>query len=204
MIACCFGIAVAALLIPQLLVDPPEWMRALTRIFSSGSSEQASAQNTWQARISAWDLLIQFTLSSPERAVWGSGAGSHPILASGALPYLSGNEAVRAAHNFVVTWFALFGLIGVIVTVAVLLYWFLRGLSNARALRGDAGVGIALACGVAVAGTAGVILESPFGYMTFVFGLTLSMVRVERTSEQSSTDTFTIATAKAKRRLGAR
>lgn len=167
---------VAAALPALVLVSerPPEWMRGLSRILDVGSAEQATAENTWLARTYAWETITNFVLSEPARTWWGTGFGSQPVLESGAVAFLSGDPAVRAAHNFLVTWLAFLGVAGLICIVFALAVWLLAAAKHAYLARGDSGIGFALALGLLLAGLGGVILESPFGYMSFVFAIALA------------------------------
>ncbi|MCR2824241.1 O-antigen ligase family protein [Microbacterium sp. zg.Y909] len=170
------GTAGALPLAATVLMDPPEWMRALTRILGDNTAEQSTARNTWDARIYAWTRIVEYTAADQGRFLFGSGAGSHPIRDSGALIYLSGDPSVRAAHNFVITWFAMFGLIGVLSVVLVLVVWALVATGQARQQRGLNAVGLALFVSLLVAGLAGVIVESPFGYMPLILGMCCALL----------------------------
>jgi hypothetical protein len=173
-IAGAFGVAALVPVAVYLLSSPPSWMRAIGRLFDTGSSAQVSAQNTWNARLFAWQRMTDYTLLDPSRAWWGSGLGSQPVRDSGALAYLSGNEAVRAAHNFVVTWFAFFGTVGILCILAVILWWLIFSMRSAAKAPGLAGLGFALAVAIVLAGLGGVIIESPFGYMCLILGVAIA------------------------------
>ena len=181
-----FGTAAVLPVLVLVLDDPPPWMKALGRILDVGSQEQASASNTWNARVAAWERLVAYTAEDPQRLLIGSGLGSQPVLDSGAVQFLSGDPSVRAAHNFTVTWFAFFGVVGVVLLVSVLVLWAFTGLIHARSERGVPGLGVALVAGVVLAGLGGVIIESPFGYMTLILGIALSHQGPEPTSRSDA------------------
>lgn len=187
----------------SVFTDPPTWMRAVTRLFDTGSQEQASAQNTWGARLDAWQRILEYTTQNPTQTWWGSGLGSQPILNSGAVVYLSGDPSVRAAHNFAVTWLAFFGIVGGVAICSVLLLWTLGAFKNAARVRGITGVGTSLIVAVIAAGLGGVIVESPFGYMTLIAGIALAYqgVPFAYSATQSTSPRPQPATAGSKRRF---
>lgn len=169
-----FAFAGLAPVASLLLDNPPTWMRALTRLLDFGSAEQATAANTWNARLMAWDRVWRYTAETPERLWIGSGLGQQPVLESGAVVFLSGDPAVRAAHNFLITWVAFFGISGIAIIGATLVAWTLWSIARARRARSFSALGAGLASSVIVAGLGGVLLESPFGYMSLILGLSIA------------------------------
>lgn len=160
-----------------LVVDPPEWAVAVQKLLPSDSSVYQSGQNTWNARISAWQLIANYSSADGGAVTFGFGFGSFPIRDSGAIQYLSGDVAVRAAHNFFVTWFAFTGLVGVGFVVLALVAWAVATVPTAFRMRGTNAIGLGLVVGVLVAAAVGVILESPFGYMTFALAVAFAAQR---------------------------
>ncbi|MDJ0362566.1 hypothetical protein QMK32_20285 [Rhodococcus sp. H29-C3] len=168
-----------AVLLPVFVMvrdNPPKWALGLQKLLPNGGDEYASGQNTWNARISAWRLVTDYVDSAGGYGrLHGLGFGTNPIGDSGAVRYLSGDSQVRAAHNFLVTWYAFLGLIGIALICligCVLLVGFLLVL---RTPRQYSLVGVSLATGLVLSALGGVILESPFGYMAFTFGVSLAL-----------------------------
>lgn len=152
---------------------PPQWAVGLQKLIPNDSAVYQTGQNTLDARLRAWELVISHSERSGNRAL-GSGFGSSPILESGAVRYLSGDTSVRAAHNFLVTWYGFLGIGGVLFGLACLT---LAATLVLRARSGNsivAGVGAGLCAAIVLAGLAGVILESPFGYMNYAMGLAMA------------------------------
>ncbi|WP_307109500.1 hypothetical protein [Rhodococcus sp. SORGH_AS_0303] len=175
--AALFAIAAVALLVFVLFASrPPAWAVGLTKLLPSDSATYQTGQNTWQARLDAWELIYRYTGGSDGGfALLGSGFGSQPIRDSGAIRYLSGNEQVRAAHNYAVTWYAFLGAVGVsLVLVALILSIvaiFRGGLNVPR----NVAIGRGLSVAILAVGLGGVIMESPFGYITMAFALALGL-----------------------------
>ncbi|WP_157411958.1 O-antigen ligase family protein [Agreia sp. Leaf283] len=185
-----FGLSALAVvpltaIIILLVVDPPEWAVAVQKLLPSDSSVYQSGQNTWNARISAWQLIANYASADGGAVSFGFGFGSFPIRDSGAVQYLSGDVAVRAAHNFLVTWFAFTGLVGVGFVVLALVAWAVATVPAAFSMRGTNAIGLGLVVGVLVAAVAGVILESPFGYMTFALAIAFAAQRQELSSGEA-------------------
>lgn len=178
-------VALAALVVPGAIgvlaamgPQAPAWAQGLQKLIPSDSATYATGQNTWDARILAWNKIVDYVGDGPAtgNSLSGLGFGSQPVLESGAVVQLSGDSAVRAAHNFFVTWFAFTGVVGVAMVGLIMLVVAVGGL---RAQLGgqDATGAIAycFAMGTALAGLAGVILESPFGYATFALSAGIAL-----------------------------
>jgi hypothetical protein len=165
-----FILAALATLWVWLSHDVPTWASTLRKLIPQpGSVEAQRASNTTNARLDAWQDIADFTTSDRARALFGSGFGSSVNLDSGAVRYLSGDPNVRAAHNFVVTWFGELGFIGT--ALAMTLVFCLLYLSRRPPGRSASWtVGRGLQLGLLAASLVGVILESPFGYMLFILG----------------------------------
>lgn len=168
----------------QVLTNPPQWAVGLQKLVPSGSSAYATGQNTWEARRQAWSHVITYVNAGPTdgSSLFGTGFGSQPVLRSGAVDFLSGDPAVRSAHNFLVTWYGFIGPIGAGLAglgIIVLLCGAYRRVGfNSAAAPALAGL-----AGLVLTAMAGVILESPFGYMTFVLLISLCFVHTPRPQE---------------------
>lgn len=155
-----------------LLSNPPRWAAGFIRLVPNQSAQYQSGQNTWQARLDAWALVIHYVLDSWKTLWFGYGFGSNPVAASGALRYLSGDPTVRAAHNVAVTWVALTGVVGLSLVIGALILIFAQVVKLRREPAEKLKpLGLGLAFGILVSASAGVILESPFGYLAFVLAL---------------------------------
>ena len=170
-----------------VLTDPPEWTVGLRKLIPSDTTTFASGQNTWGARVDAWILVIQYGMRDAGSAWLGNGFGSDTIQSSGAIGYLSGDPSVRAAHNFLVTWFASVGIVGTALVLVALGLLLLCAARTARA-GGINGIGFGLSIGLMAAGVAGVILESPFGYMSFAFAIVVAGLADETAATVSPMD----------------
>ncbi|MGK0741645.1 hypothetical protein ACSHWG_07165 [Leucobacter sp. Z1108] len=179
-------LAAAAPAIAWLLQSPPSWMVGITRLVSSGSAEQISATNTWNARTMAWSKMAEYVSSSDQLWWFGTGPGGEPVWNSGAVAHLSGDESVRAAHSFIFTWLGFYGYLGVGIIVIALIILIAHAICQSTRIRGLNAVGLALTIGTIIAGLGGVIMESPFGYMSFVLGVTLSLLPADSTSYRPS------------------
>ncbi|MGA1835718.1 O-antigen ligase family protein [Herbiconiux sp. 11R-BC] len=173
------ALAAAPLLLIVVAVTsaPPEWAVALQKLVPNSSSVYQSGQNTWTARLDAWALLINYSIDHGSTAWLGFGFGANPVLNSGAVRYLSGDPSVRAAHDNWVTWFAMVGLVGLCLAIVAFAGWLGLAIRRAIKYRGLNSIGLGLAIGLLSAASAGVILESPFGYMTMALAIALASQR---------------------------
>lgn len=112
---------------------------------------------TTAARMRAWDRMIQYTRVH-EHIMLGSGPASQPVLASGAVEYLSGSKDVRAPHSWFVGVFAYHGLVGLGAWVFAFFVIFRRWRRTPYAILPVAGI-----AAYTVSGAFGVVIESPFG-----------------------------------------
>jgi len=152
---------------------PPDWAAGLIKLFPSNSAGYLSGQNTQNARASAWQLVLDYMHQSTTLEWWGAGAGQDVIAQSGALQHLSGDPSVRQAHNFLVTWYAMFGLIAVAITAACIAV-ALIALFLPRNRQVVSPIGASLLVATVSIGLIGVVLESPFGYQTVILCLALN------------------------------
>jgi O-antigen ligase len=159
----------------MILLSPglPEWAVTLGRLLGQGD-EALNAQNTLLARLDAWRLIWEYMSSDAVRLMFGEGFGASVIAESGALAHLSGDPTVREAHNFLITWL---GQVGIVGTALVGLAVFRMVLSALRAVRHYPSFALspALAAGLLLAALMGVIMESPFGYQTFVLAYAIAL-----------------------------
>lgn len=153
------------------------WARGLERLLAGPAVEGTS--NTTSARVDAWEAILRHVGADPWSRWLGDGFGSDFVAASGALRHLSGDASVRQAHSFVVGWIALLGLAGAALAFAALAALLIRSLSRLRTGRA-ARLGGAIQAGTLFAAAVGVILESPFGYMTAVLAVALAFVGAGR------------------------
>ncbi|WP_188755518.1 O-antigen ligase family protein [Microbacterium album] len=169
--------AVASLIVLVSLAPAlPEWAGGLQRVLVTDLSGQSSEQNTTTARFQAWGLIVDYVNASASARWFGYGFGSDVVMDSGALAYLSGNPAVRAAHSFFFTWLGFTGWVGVVLAALGLTALTLACL---RRMRREMSSSLAAGTIVSIiaAGFIGVLLESPFGYLTLVFFAALSLTR---------------------------
>ncbi|MDV8023656.1 O-antigen ligase family protein [Rhodococcus sp. IEGM 1330] len=172
--------AVLSIVIPLFVIfkdNPPSWAVGLQKLLPNDSDTYASGQNTWNARLYAWERLINYTNSDDERRVFGSGFGVNPVRDSGALEFLSGDPQVRAAHNFLITWYAFLGIAGAVAVAAIVVLLIAASFSSPRTPGQFTDIGRACSIGVLLTALGGVILESPFGYMTFTLSVAMAIAR---------------------------
>lgn len=152
-------------------LQPSGWSKVLTRLVPSNSAEYTSALNTSEARSSAWDRIFQY-VEYRGSEYFGMGFGTDYIRLSGALEFLSGDASVRQPHNFLVSWYAMLGVVGTGIALLAIIVFILhaRQTYNGSELHV---LGWAIICAVFITSLVGVIMESPFGYSTFVLGLLL-------------------------------
>jgi hypothetical protein len=170
------GLAGTAAIALFLLFSPglPKWAVTLGRLFGQGD-KALNAENTADARVQAWTDIWHYMNAETGRLWFGEGFGSSVIARSGALAHLSGDPSVREAHDFLISWLGLVGLTGAAIAGLAVVGILLVGLVAAARNR-ELVLAPAFAAGLVLAGSMGVILESPFGYQTFVlmFGIALS------------------------------
>lgn len=167
------AIAASLLLVREL----PSWALGIDRLLGESDSAAArGAQNTANARFAAWDLIWQHANNDAGSLLFGYGFGSNFIIESGAVAHLSGHESVRQAHNFFYTWLGLVGMVGAVLAMTMIA---LMLVDAARSSMGDPvrSLAFAVTSAVVLASFVGVILESPFGYQTFLLGFAIAVAR---------------------------
>lgn len=147
------------------------WWRGLERLIAGTVDTEAS--NTTSARIDAWNQIGDYVARSTQSEAFGLGFGSNFVQASGAVAHLSGSTSVRQAHSFIVGWYALVGAVGL--TAVLIAFAMLVG-HAVRRMRRDPGArfGAAMQLGLLFAAAVGVILESPFGYLSYLLAVGLA------------------------------
>lgn len=186
---CATMIGFATLILAAIYVrdDPPSWALGMQKLVPNDSSMYQSGQNTWNARVRAWEAIWLYTNQGGGLSMSGFGFGANPVMNSGAIAYLSGDPSVRAAHSFIFTWYAFVGAIGVAAIVTSLAVFAFVAIRNKSFMtQRSVSVGRALMIGVTVAGLAGVILESPFGYLTLAIGIALGVTCDSRKADDTS------------------
>jgi hypothetical protein len=168
------------------------------------SSVGLSGAGTTQARQDAWAALINYSLSDPERAIFGVGFGPDYMIDSGAGFELLGTSAdleesgVRSPHNYYLGTMARLGLVGLSLVLAISVLGLVLGWRHRRTMAESdlvATAGFATA-GLLLPATFGVVLESPFGAIPFFWSLGVLLAlpnvshRLSRRPEGDSTGPF--------------
>ena len=172
--------AAAAIALPFVVIyaqKPPTWAVGIQKLLPRGSDTYESGQNTWNARVYAWGRLVNYTTDEPTRKYFGSGFGANPVRESGALQFLSGDPQVRAGHNVFVTWFSFLGVVGLIVAILALTCFAAASFAAGKPIVLMTTLGRAMMAGILLTAIVGVILESPFGYMTFTLASAMAIAR---------------------------
>jgi O-antigen ligase len=135
------------------------------------SAAQESALGTEAAREAAWTGVIDWTNSSLGRLGFGVGSGRDFLAESGTLHFLQGTDYtnVRSAHNWLVTTYARYGVVGIVLTTCLIglafwRMWAARGVIGSDDLFFLATL---IFTGLLVVSLFGVVLESPFGAVPF-------------------------------------
>jgi hypothetical protein len=170
-------VAVAPFLL-QLASPSPTLGRLLATVggSSSNSTYAASANGTKQARLEAWKATAHFVVRQPLAAEIGVGPGEDYLADSGAATFLEGTDytGVRSPHNYWLGTWARLGVPGLVLMVMCVS----TGLRLARKW-GKSGHSVfdadelapCLLVGLPIAASVGVILESPFGAVTYFWAL---------------------------------
>lgn len=151
-------------------------------IVTSGPStlQAASGEGTARGRLIAWRLSIEYWEQAGSSVI-GVGPGVELVANSGAVQFLSGDPTVRAPHNWWVHAWARFGPLGLLLWLTAALGLGRRsGLGMAATASSTdellEGCAKALAFGLVLAASVGVLIESPFG--GYVLALALSLLRI--------------------------
>jgi O-antigen ligase len=151
---------------------------------SATTAEQEGAIGTSHARRLVWHGVIDWTLTTQSRSVFGTGMGPDFLTESDTVQYLEGTtyENVRSPHDYFVGSFARLGFIG----LGLLLVLVLRTLWQMVRHRRRIGEDELLTCvsliavGILVVASFGVVLEAPFGAVPFWWsvGILLALTRM--------------------------
>lgn len=155
-------------------------------------------RGTAQGRSEAWQLMFQY-YGAAGTPLLGIGPGAEIVRDSGAVAFLSGDLSVRAPHSWWVNLWVRYGPVGALVWLLVLVNLFRRqnrvsetGMAGAGEENQRAGaVGSGLGLAVLVAGSLGVVIESPFGAQVLLLAGVLRSCSVRPASRhgvQATTD----------------
>lgn len=132
-------------------------------ILDQSGVAQLTGDSTAYGRKMGQKTLLEWTIQE-RKMIQGAGPGFENLNESGAIRWLSGNADVRYPHNWWVSLFSRYGLIG-------LSLWIMCGIASVLGLRREpAGIQFfTFVVSILVASTFGVIMESPFGVIPFAF-----------------------------------
>jgi O-antigen ligase len=163
-------LAVAVLAGLVLAVTPAG--HRLTDTFDSNG--QAMENKTASARLTVYGKVLDYVAESPGRVVVGVGMGPDFLTAADATRDYDPGETlgVRSPHDFLIGTYARLGLVGlllqlVLVASGYLLAWRTARSANVPALDQLAAL---LVVALPVAAAVGVVLESPFGAVPYLWG----------------------------------
>jgi O-Antigen ligase len=199
LIVACAAVAVMAALVPLGSTLPASFVgtgalgRAGLIPTAAGKDAAAGGDGTAGGRQFAWKRMLGY-YDAQGSPVLGLGPGTEVVRDSGALAYLSGDPTVRAPHNWWVGLYVRYGPVGAAIWL-VLLILAARGLgafgNKTRArepweteLRA---VGLGLTAAILVAGSLGVLVESPFGSQPLLLATGLIWVASDRSLRTSTT-----------------
>jgi len=148
----------------------------------SGAGVVANGQATASARFEAWHLMLNYW-HQQGAPLMGLGPGTEIVEESGALEFLSDDPSVRAPHDWWVNCLVRYGPIGLALYLGLLALCLRRERKPTAQAPQDAllfsyALGAALAAGLLVAGSLGVVIESPFG--SYTLALACAMVAISR------------------------
>ena len=161
-----YGLLITVILGSTISVFLPE-QSALKRsgLIPGSDISRSSGQGTVKARISAQELVIEWTFEN-KFEVFGAGPGREIVLESGAYKWLSGSVDVRQPHNWWVSLFSRFGFFGFFYWT-FLVFYYLGPIKRSNFMQPR----IFILGAILTTSTFGVILESPFGLIPFYFFL---------------------------------
>ena len=161
--------AVAAM--AAILVVTPAGQR-LTETFDLEGSQMEN--RTASARVTVYGKVVRYVAESPTRLVVGVGMGPDFLAAADATGDYDPGETlgVRAPHNFLIGTFARLGLVGASLHLLLVLLGYLLAWRVARTGTRDTLTQLAalLVVAIPVAAAVGVVLESPFGAVPYIWG----------------------------------
>jgi hypothetical protein len=190
------SLAVAAIicLIPFALYTAPSsaaigrataWLSGNTGVWT-GSGSDPSATST--ARFRTWSHLAKWLADNRSRSMFGVGFGPNYMLETGDVALLVGNNNrtdVRSPHSFEMNTWARLGAVGlaIILALAIAGYFLVARIVIAAYrsrghIRDTDLLALLVAASAPIAGTLGVVLESPFGALPYFWSLGHLSVRV--------------------------
>jgi hypothetical protein len=154
------GILIAPIA-PQLI--PENSSIARLGVFSPDGKAAQTGQGTALARRNASKLILDWTVEN-RLQFYGAGPGYEILKDSGAVRWLSGSLDVRYPHNWWVSLYSRYGLVGIVIWTSNII-WYWRITSAIKPIKS-----LVIAATLFVA-SFGVIIESPFGLWPLYFFL---------------------------------
>lgn len=151
---------------------------------SATTVAQEGAIGTSHARQLVWHGVIDWTLNTQQRAVFGAGMGPDFLSESHTVQYLEGTryENVRSPHDYFVGSFARLGFVGLALIVVLVLRILWQMVRHRRRIGDDELLMCVslIALGMLIVASFGVVLEAPFGAVPFWWsvGILLALTRV--------------------------
>ncbi len=171
------GIALAVPLVLAAAVEAVPATKAGARLLGTiepstvTTTSQENAIGTSHARRLVWHGVIDWTLASRSRALYGVGMGTDFLAESHTLIYLEGTvyQNVRSPHDYFIGSFARLGLVGLALIVALIVRLLRQMLRHRRRIGEDELLTccVLIVLGIVVVSSFGVVLESPFGAVPF-------------------------------------
>ncbi len=167
---------IVLVLLPRLSSSTEQFdSGALARAGVYGSAEaSASGEGTAKGRFESWRILVDHYAEQGYPAL-GLGAGAEIVLDSGAVRHLSGDEDVRAPHNWWVHALVRTGYIGLLLWTALLVTGgrLSSGHRTGRDVGFNKAMGALLMTSICLTSTLGVVVEAPFGSQVLLVGAAL-------------------------------
>ncbi|MFJ9865188.1 O-antigen ligase family protein [Streptomyces sp. NPDC101165] len=172
--------AAAVLALAAVLPFTPGGQRLLATDGSATASSDvvAGAVGTKQARMTAWDRVMTYTLDDSVRTSVGVGFGPNFMEQSHADIPLRGRgedkaDGLRSPHNYLLTAFARLGLAGLTVVASLLAVLGSVVIRTVRRGPPDelTSVSVLLVIALCTAALLGVVLEAPFGAIPFFWAV---------------------------------
>jgi len=132
-------------------------------ILDQNGAAQLLGNSTAYGRKMGQTTLIRWTIQEG-KIIQGAGPGFEMLSQSGAIRWLSGNANVRYPHNWWVSLFSRYGIIG-------LALWIVCVIASVIGLRREPAGSqfLTFVVSIMAASTFGVIMEAPFGVIPFAF-----------------------------------
>ena len=143
------------------------------RLTGADAAGVNSAAGTTSAREEAWVHVLEYTSSSPVRAVFGVGPGPDFLVDSGARRYFGQVHQgdIRVPHNIFLSYYARLGLVGLTLFLALLVPWVRASWAVVSSGRSDtlSLTYVLTTATLLLTSLLGVVLESPFGAVPFAW-----------------------------------